>query len=149
MTPCRPVQIFTLSLLALNKKYSFWTFPFFMRLVAGFTPRTPIFSSRTTPVGFVVDEVELGSVYTRAPLFSPLSCHSTVALYLSVHHLARWTVGPLKTLCHSVNSNSHNRYFWTKRLGPVASTPVSFLGSLGFKYRLAERFADFNFSWFF
>jgi hypothetical protein len=47
--------------------------PWLRRLVAGLSPRSPVFAPRSVHVGFVVDKVALGQVFLRVLRFSPVS----------------------------------------------------------------------------
>jgi hypothetical protein len=47
--------------------------PWLRRLVAGLSPRSPVFAPWSIHVGFVVDKVALGHVFLRDPRISPLN----------------------------------------------------------------------------
>jgi hypothetical protein len=54
--------------------------PWFRRLVAGLSPRRSGFAPRSIHVGFVVDKVTLGRVFSPSSSIFPCQYHSTVAL---------------------------------------------------------------------
>jgi hypothetical protein len=47
--------------------------PWLRRLVAGLSPRRPVFAPKSVHVGFVVDKVALGQGFLRVLRFSPVS----------------------------------------------------------------------------
>jgi hypothetical protein len=55
------------------------------RLVAGFPPRRPGFESRWSHVGFVVDKVALGQVFSE---YFGFSCQLSFHRLLHTHHLS-------------------------------------------------------------
>ena len=53
--------------------------PWLRRLVTGLSPRRPGFDSGSVHVGFVVDKVTLGQVFSRSTFVFPCQFHSTGA----------------------------------------------------------------------
>jgi hypothetical protein len=53
--------------------------PWLRRLVAGLSLWRPVFEPRSVHVGFVVDKVALGQVFSRELRFSPVNFYSTGA----------------------------------------------------------------------
>jgi hypothetical protein len=61
--------------------------PWLKRLVAGLSPRRPVFASGSIHVGFVVDKVALGQVFLRVLRFSPVNIIPPLLhIYLSPPH---------------------------------------------------------------
>jgi hypothetical protein len=58
--------------------------PYLRRLVSGFPPRRPGFEPRSGHVGFVVDKVELGQVFSE---YFGLPCQFSFHRLLHIHHL--------------------------------------------------------------
>ena len=56
--------------------------PWLRRLVAGLSPRRPGFDLGSVDVGFVVDKVALGQVFSRVLRISPLNFIPPVLHYL-------------------------------------------------------------------
>jgi hypothetical protein len=67
------------SLLSSSLKNKLWAVPWLRSLVAGLSPRRPGFAPGSIYVGFVVDKVTLGQVFSEFFGF-PCQYHSTVAL---------------------------------------------------------------------
>jgi hypothetical protein len=84
-----------------------WPVPQLRRLVAGFPPRRrPGFDPRSDHVGFVVDKVALGQVFSE---FFGFSCQFSFHRLLHTHHLSSGagtyqvdsvSPHPKKLLCH-------------------------------------------------
>jgi hypothetical protein len=56
--------------------------PWLRRLVAGLSPRRPVFDPGLVHVGFVVEKVALGQVFPRVLRFSPVNFIPPVLHYL-------------------------------------------------------------------
>jgi hypothetical protein len=56
-----------------STEYSSWAVPWLRRLVSGLSPRRTGFDPRSVHVGFVMDEVALGQVFTRVPRVFPVN----------------------------------------------------------------------------
>jgi hypothetical protein len=86
---CRePTTIFRIllspySLTATCNKVILWAVPYLRRLVAGFPPRRPWFEPRSGHVGFVVDKVVLGQVFSQ---YFGFSCQFSFHRLLHIHH---------------------------------------------------------------
>jgi hypothetical protein len=66
---------------------SILTAPQLMRLVAGFPPRWPEFDPRSSHMGFVVNKVELGRIFSEYFGFlSQISFHRMLHMHYSTDH---------------------------------------------------------------